>query len=181
MIEIRIHGRGGQGTVVAADLLALAFSKEGRFVQSFPSFGPERRSAPLATFVRVDDMPIRLRCEIYNPHYLLVTDSSLLTYLDVTSGLRTDGWIVINSRRAPESFGLPSEFHVATIDANAIAIEHKLGTRTNPIANTTILGAFVKITGLMNINALAESIKETIAERTEANIAAAREGYDRAN
>jgi 2-oxoacid:acceptor oxidoreductase gamma subunit (pyruvate/2-ketoisovalerate family) len=180
MIEIRIHGRGGQGTVVAADLLALAFSKEGSFVQSFPSFGPERRSAPLATFVRVDDTPIKLRCEIYNPHHLLVTDSSLLSSSNIISGLREGGWIVINSPKDPASFGLPDKFHVATIDANAIAFKHNLGTKTNPIANTTMLGAFTRITGLLGLNAMIESMKDTLTDHKEANIAAAREGYDKA-
>jgi 2-oxoacid:acceptor oxidoreductase gamma subunit (pyruvate/2-ketoisovalerate family) len=181
MIEIRIHGRGGQGTVVAADLLALAFSKEGRFVQSFPSFGPERRSAPLATFVRVDDTPIRLRCEIYNPNHLIVTDSSLLASSNIVSGLRDGGWIIINSRKHPASFGLPDKFHVATIDADSIAFKHNLGTKINPIANTTMLGAFTRITGLISINAVVESLRETMTDRTEANIAAAREGYDNAS
>jgi 2-oxoacid:acceptor oxidoreductase gamma subunit (pyruvate/2-ketoisovalerate family) len=179
MIEIRIHGRGGQGAVVAADLLALAFSKEGKFVQSFPSFGPERRSAPLATFVRVDDTPIRLRCEIYNPNHLLVTDSSLLTSLDIISGLREGGCIVVNSRRDAASFALSDKFRVATADANAIALEHGLGTKTNPIANTALLGAFARITGLISINAIVESIKDTITVRTGDNIAAARESYDK--
>jgi 2-oxoacid:acceptor oxidoreductase gamma subunit (pyruvate/2-ketoisovalerate family) len=180
MIEIRIHGRGGQGTVVAADLLALAFSKEGKFVQSFPSFGPERRSAPLATFVRVDDNPIRLRCEIYNPNHLLVTDSSLFAALDITSGLKERGSIVVNSRRDAVSFGISDKFQVASIDANEIAVTHNLGTRTNPIANTAMLGAFARVTGLISIDALADSISEMISNRTEANIAAAREGYARA-
>ena len=179
MIEIRIHGRGGQGAVVAADLLALAFSKEGKFVQSFPSFGPERRSAPLATFARVDDTPIRLRCEIYNPDHLLVMDCSLLTSLDITAGLKEGGCVVVNSRRNAASFGLSDKFKVATIDANAIAIEHNLGTKTNPIANTTMLGAFARTTGLISIGAVVESIRETITIRTEANIAAARESYDK--
>ncbi len=177
MIEIRIHGRGGQGTVVAADLLALAFSKEGKFVQSFPSFGPERRSAPVATFVRADDAPIRLKCGIYTPNHLLVTDSSLFTSLDIVSGLREDGWIVVNSRKNAESFGLPDKFRVAAIDANAIAIEHNLGTKTNPIANTALLGAFAGITGLISINAVVEAIREMITHHTEANISAARKGY----
>jgi len=177
MVEIRIHGRGGQGAVVAADLLASAFAKEGKCVQSFPSFGPERRSAPLASFVRADKAPIRLRCEIYNPDYLLVLDPSLIAAYDITSGLKEGGGIIINSRKNPESFEFARKFRVTTVDASAIAAGHHLGGRTNPIVNTAMLGAFAKATNLVGINAIIESIEESIPANTEGNIAAARESY----
>lgn len=179
MVEIRVHGRGGQGAVVAADLLALAFAKEGKCVQSFPSFGPERRSAPLAAFVRVDETPIRLRCEIYHPDYLLVLDPSLFKAYDITSGLKEGGGVIINSRQTPGSFEFANKFRVTTVDASSIAVEHKLGGRTNPIVNTAMLGAFAKATNLVGIDAIVDSIRESIPANREGNIEAARESYNR--
>jgi 2-oxoisovalerate/pyruvate ferredoxin oxidoreductase gamma subunit len=179
MIEIRVHGRGGQGSVVVADLLALAFAKENKYVQSFPSFGPERRSAPVTAFVRADDSPIRLRCAIYNPGYLLILDASLFSVPDFVSGLRESGYIIVNSRHEATSFGLMPRYQVATVDANAIAIAHHLGSKTNPIANTAMLGAFAKYTHLISIDSISDSIRESISINTEANIAAARESYDK--
>lgn len=180
MIEIRIHGRGGQGAVVAAELLAWALFKEGKYVQCFPSFGPERRSAPVAAFVRVDEAPIKLRCEIYNPDHLIVLDPSLVRTIDITAGLKEGGWILINSKKKPESFELPREFQVGTVDASTIAMKHKLGNRTNPIVNTVMLGAFAKVTGLVGINAVIEAVGEAVSIDKEGNIAATREGYDKA-
>ena len=178
MIEIRIHGRGGQGVVVAAELLALAFFKEGKHVQCFPSFGPERRSAPVAAFVRVDEARIRLRCEIYSPDHLIVLDPSLVQAIEITAGLKEGGGLLINSKKKPESFEL-REFRVATVDASMIAVKHKLGSRTNPIVNTVMLGAFAKVTGLVGITII-EAVREAVPSSKEENIAATREGYDKA-
>lgn len=180
MLEIRIHGRGGQGAVIAAELLASAFFKEGKYVQAFPSFGPERRSAPVQAFVRVDDAPIRLRCDIYRPDHLLVLDAALVHAVDVTSGLKDGGWILINSNKSPESFGFPGQFRVATVDASAIAVKHRLGSSTSPIVNTVLLGAFARVTGLVGIEAVVAAIDEGAPVNKEANIAAARESYEKA-
>jgi len=97
MIEIRIHGRGGQGAVIASEVLAMAAFREGKHVTSFPAFGVERRGAPVAAFTRIDDRPIRLKCEIYAPDHVVVLDPSLLQVVDVTAGLKPGGWILVNS------------------------------------------------------------------------------------
>jgi len=179
MIEIRIHGRGGQGAVVASELLASAFAREGKFVQAFPSFGPERRSAPLASYMRADDKPIRLRCEIYKPDYVLVLDPSLISCVNVSSGIKEGGWIIINGRKTLRSLKFDHKYQIALVDASAIAASHGLG-RTSPIVNTAILGAFAKVTGLVKIDSVIESIRESATNNVEGNIAAARESYKQA-
>lgn len=179
MIEIRIHGRGGQGAVVASQVLASALFREGKCVQSFPAFGVERRGAPVAAFTRVDDREVRLRCEIYEPDHLMVLDPTLIEAVNITSGLKDKGWVVINSDKSPKEFNLPSKFRIATVDANGIAVKHKLGTRTAPIVNTAILGAFSKATGIVGLEAVVEAVKEELPINPEANAAACREAYDR--
>lgn len=178
MIEIRIHGRGGQGAVVASQVLASALFKEGKCVQSFPAFGVERRGAPVAAFTRVDNREIRLRCEIYEPDHLMVLDPTLIEAINITSGLKENGWIVINSDTSPEKFDLPGTFRIATVDANTIAIKHTLGTRTAPIINTAILGAFSRATGIVGIEAVVEAVTEEVPFNPEGNAAACREAYD---
>ena len=178
MVEIRIHGRGGQGAVVASQVLASALFREGKCVQSFPTFGVERRGAPVAAFTRVDDREIRLRCEIYEPDHLMVLDPTLIEAIDITSGLKENGWIVINSDKEVSGFHLPSMFRIATVDANGIAVRHNLGTRTAPIVNTAILGAFAKVTEIVGIDSIIEAIKEELPLHPEGNAAACREAYD---
>ncbi|UCE19767.1 MAG: 2-oxoacid:acceptor oxidoreductase family protein [Gemmatimonadota bacterium] len=179
MIEIRIHGRGGQGAVVASQVLAAALFQEGKCVQSFPTFGVERRGAPVAAFTRMDDREIRLRCEIYEPDHLMVLDPTLIEAIDVTTGLKENGWIVINSDKHFGEFHLPSKFRIATVDANAIAVKHNLGTRTAPIVNTAILGAFSRITELVSIEAIVAAVKEEVPLNPEENAAACREAYEK--
>ena len=118
MIEIRIHGRGGQGAVVASKVMASAFFKQGKWVQAFPSFGAERRGAPVAAYTRVDDREITLRCSVRNPNHLIVLDENLTRNPDITQGLKEGGWIVINSEKDPKEFRLSHQFHVATVDAS---------------------------------------------------------------
>ncbi len=166
--------------VIAADLLAVAFAKEGKYVQSFSTFGPERRSAPVTAFVRMADTPVRLRCEIYNPDHLIVLDPNLVLTGDVTPGLKEGGWIVINSGKEPENFAFLRKYRVATIDAGTISVKHGLGTRTSAIVNTSMIGAFTKITGLVGINSIIEAIQEVMPFNMEANIAIAKESYDKA-
>ena len=177
MLEIRIHGRGGQGAVIASQALAVAAFREGRYVQAFPAFGVERRGAPVVAFARISDRPIRIRSQIYNPDHIIVLDPTLLQAVDVTAGLKENGWIIINSDREPGEFDLPPKFRVATVDANSIAVKHHLGTRTAPIVNTAILGAFSRITGIVGLEAVLEAIRETVPIRQEENIAAAKEAY----
>ena len=177
MIEVRIHGRGGQGAVIASKVLADAVFREGRYVQSFPSFGVERRGAPVAAFTRIDETPVRLRCQIYSPDHVMVLDPSLMQVVDVTAGLKNGGWVLINSEQPPASFDLPSGFHVATVDANAIAIKYRLGPRTAPIVNTAILGAFARITGIVQLETVEKAVRDAVPVKPEDNVAATREAY----
>ncbi len=174
MLEIRVHGRGGQGAVIASKTLAAAFFAEGKDVQAFPAFGVERRGAPVAAFVRTDDRPILLRCEIREPDHVIVLDPTLLEAVNVTQGLRPGGWVVINTPDPPGKVPLPPEFRTATVDAGAIARAHGLGPPNAPIVNTAILGAFAAATGLVGLDAVLQAIRQTLPARTEDNVAAAR-------
>lgn len=175
MRELRIHGRGGQGAVIASKVLAVALFREGRWVQSFPAFGVERRGAPVTAFVRVADAPVRLRCEVAAPDDLIVLDPTLITAVDVTAGLKPGGGILINSARSPEEYGeLAGRFRVATVDASALATAHRIGTRTQPIVNTAILGAFARWSGLVGLDAVCQAIEEEVPVHGDANVAAAR-------
>ena len=180
MIEIRIHGRGGQGAVIASEVLASAFFKEGKFVQAFPAFGVERRGAPVAAFTRVDDQPIRIRHFIYEPDHIIILDPTLIESTQVDSGLKENGWIVMNTDKPPRTFGRFSRFRVATVDANRIALEHKLGSATAPIVNTAILGAFSKITGMVSVDSLVEAMAEFVPVNKAGNAAAIKEAYEKA-
>lgn len=177
MIEIRFHGRGGQGAVVASKVLAVAFFHEGLYVQSFPAFGVERRGAPVMAFLRVDREPIQLRVNIYHPDHIIVLDPTLIGAVDVTSGLKPNGWVLINSAHPPEFFKGLKDFRVATVDATSIAIRNGLGSRTNPIVNTAILGAFSRVSGLVGIDSVALSIREETPGKKDENARAAREAY----
>jgi 2-oxoacid:acceptor oxidoreductase gamma subunit (pyruvate/2-ketoisovalerate family) len=152
MRELRLHGRGGQGTVIASKLLAVALFLEGRQVQSFPMFGVERRGSPVTAFLRVDDEPLKLRCEIQEPDDLIVLDPTLIGATDITAGLKPGGRILINTDQAPEDFPqLLERFHVSTIDATGIAVRHGLGGKSQPIVNTAILGAFAADGGQISV------------------------------
>lgn len=181
MIEIRFHARGGQGAVTAASILAGAFFFEGKDVQSFASYGGERRGAPVLAFTRVNNEKIRLRSNIYNPDHVVVLDAALLKMADVTSGLKHGGWILSNSDQEPDSLGFPQCFHVATIDANSIAAKYHLGSRTAPIVNTVILGAFSKVTGLVRLDSIFKVMSGYVLENLDGNKVAAKEAFHRVN
>ena len=175
MRELRFHGRGGQGTVVASKLLAVALFREGRQVQSFPAFGVERRGAPVTAFLRVSDAPILLRCEITQPDDLIILDATLIGATDVTAGLKAGGSILINSQRSPDAYpDLAGRFRVATVDASAIAQRFGLGSKTQPIVNTAILGALAVATELVTLDSVCEAIREEVPHKPEANMHAAR-------
>ena len=157
--EIRIHGRGGQGGVTAAELIARAAYKEGKWVQAFPYFGAERRGAPVKAFARISDDPILIRSQIYNPDYVIVLDESLLDVANVTEGLKKDGIIIINTRKKPSEIDLAG-YRVATVDATGIALELGLLVAGLPVVNTAMVGAFAKATGEIKIESVIESIKE---------------------
>lgn len=175
MRELRIHGRGGQGAVIASKLLASALFHEGKSVQAFPAFGVERRGAPVTAFLRASDGPILLRCEITHPDDLIILDPTLIKAIDVTQGLKPGGSILINSDRSPETYeSLVKHFRVSLVDASGIARKHGLGSKTQPIVNTAILGAFATDSGMVGLDAICDAIQEAVP-KPERNIEAARE------
>ena len=178
MLEIRFHSRGGQGGVIAGKLLAVAFDLEGKYVQTFPSFGVERRAAPVQTFLRLDDKPIRIRNQVYTPDMLVILDPSLITFTPVLAGLKNEGTIIINTEKEVEDFDFHQKYKTHIVNASRIALKHKLGSVTQPIVNTAILGAFAKITGLVSIDSVLKAIKEEVPVKREENAAAAREAYE---
>ncbi len=179
MIEIRFHGRGGQGTVVASKILADAISKDGNYVQAYPEFGVERRGAPVFAFIRIDDSPIYDKSRIYEPDHIVVVDPTLIEAIDVTEGLKEGGIIIVNSDKKPEELKFPDKYKVVTINATAIAIKHKLGTLAAPIVNTSVVGAVVKILNLAKIESVLEAIREGVPSKPEDNVAAAKEAYEK--
>ncbi|WP_297056364.1 pyruvate ferredoxin oxidoreductase subunit gamma [Thermosulfurimonas sp.] len=167
MIEVRLHGRGGQGAVTSAELIAVAAINQGKYAQAFPSFGPERRGAPVQAFVRVSEHPIRTREKIYFPDVVLVLDPSLPSIVKVTSGLKEDGWVILNSHKSEKELRemLGWQGKMAVVDATKIALE-ELGL---PITNTTMLGAFLAATGLVDQGYLEEALEERFGRLAEKN------------
>lgn len=177
--EIRIHGRGGQGSVTAAELLAHAAFTEGKWVQAFPYFGAERRGAPVKAFARISDKPILVHSQIYNPDYVIVLDHAIYKTVDITEGLKKDGIIIINSRKRPEEVGLKN-CRVATVDATGIALELNLLVTGLPVVNTSIVGAFAKATGEVELTSVLKAVKETWSGGAgEKNARAAELAYER--
>lgn len=163
---------------MASSIIADAIFHEGREVQSFPMFGVERRGAPVAAFIRVDDKPIRVKCEIEEPGYVLVLDPTLTEAVDVTAGVEAGGVILVNSPLEAEKLGLGEGFDVHTLDGTSLAVAQGLGTRTAPIVNTTMLGAFASVTGLVGIDALAAAIEKAFPrDREKKNAQAARKAF----
>lgn len=179
MLSIRFHGRGGQGTVIASKLLANALFREGWEVQAFPSFGAERTGAPVAAFLRADRRPITLHCQVYDPDIVVVLDSLLMRAVDVTAGLTAGGRLLVNSSRAPLELGVTAGIEVATCDATGIALAHGLGTRTQPIVNTAIIGALAAFTGIVSIESVLAAIPDVVPINVDANEQAARDACAR--
>ncbi len=177
MEEIRFHGRGGQGSVVASVLLAQAAFMEGKIVQAFPFYGIERRGAPVTAFTRIDDKKIRIKHKIDEPGYVVVLDSTLIGMVDVTKGLKAGGLVLINTNEANKTFGFEKDFKVATIDAGTIANEFGLGSKSSPIVNTAILGAFAKFTGLVKMASVIDAITERVPVKVEGNVKAAEQAF----
>ncbi len=177
MIEIRFHGRGGQGAVVASELLAQAAFRDGRVPQSFPFFGVERRGAPVTAYTRIDDRPIPVRTSITTPDVVVVLDPGLLKTTRVTEGIRPGGLLLVNTPRPAESLVAPAEVRRGTVDATRIALAHGLGTPMLPIVNTALLGALARATGVVSLEALGRAIDEFVPRSPEENRLAAREGY----
>jgi 2-oxoacid:acceptor oxidoreductase gamma subunit (pyruvate/2-ketoisovalerate family) len=178
MQEIRFHGRGGQGTVVASILLAKAFFRDGYYVQTFPVFGVERRGAPVEAYLRLDKEKILIRCNVYTPDHVVVQDVKLLENVNVTGGLKPGGWILINASGQRDNLEAFTGYRLAWVDATGIAIQNQLGTRTHPIINTAMIGAFARIMEMPPIDMISEAIKEDIHTRPEQNIKACQDAYE---
>jgi len=180
MFEIRFHGRGGQGAVTAAEVLAQAAFLEKKYAQSFPQFGTERRGAPVAAFCRISDKKINIHSQIYQPDCVVVLDISLLKTVDIAAGLKKNGWLVLNTSQKP---GYPDYFdrfgieRIATVDATLIALSKELGSEKTPIVNTTILGALVRATKIVRLQSLIEAIFQKIEQKKEANAAACAKAF----
>jgi len=176
ILEVRWHGRGGLGAVTSAELIARAATNEGKYAQSFPSFGPERRGAPVIAFLRISDEFIRIRTDIYEPDIVVILDPTLLRAVDVTSGLKDTGKTIINSRRSPEELKTEFGFNwpIASVDATKIARE----TIKLPITNTAMIGAFLKVSDAVKVNSVVEELKERFGARAEANIEAMKRAYN---
>ncbi len=177
LIEIRWHGRGGQGAVTSAELVAKAAINEGKYAQAFPSFGPERRGAPVLSFVRISsEQPIKIRSEIAQPDVVVVLDPGLLRIVNVTSGLKENGVLVINTRSSLQDIEseLGAKWQLAIIDATKIARE-LLGV---PITNTTMVGALIRATGVVKLESLFEPLKQRFEHLAERNINAMKRAYE---
>lgn len=180
MLQIRIHGRGGQGVVTAAEMLSIAAFEQGRHAQAFPSFGSERTGAPVIAYCRMDDQEIRLREPILSPDVLIVQDPTLLHQVDVFQGLQPDGYVLINSKRSFHDLGLADiearfrRERLTTLPATEIALKH-LG---RPLPNAVLLGGFAALSGLIALDAVAHAIRVKFAGKlADGNVAAATEAY----
>ena len=176
LIEIRWHGRGGQGAVTSTEILAQSAIAEGKYAQAFPSFGPERRGAPVQAFNRVDSQaPVRIRADITNPDVVVVLDPSLLDKVNVTSGLKEGGPVIVNTRKTAKEikseFGI--DYPVATVNATKIARE-VLGV---PIVNTTMLGAVIRVTGVIDKEFSHAPLEKRFGRLGERNIQAMETAY----
>lgn len=181
MFQVRVHGRGGQGVVTAAELLSVAAFSEGRYAQAFPSFGSERTGAPVVAFCRLHDRPIRLREPIADPDALIVQDITLLRQVDVFAGLRADGYVLLNSEQDWATLGLADVAdrlgpgRALIVPASRLALSH-VG---RPVPNAALLGGFAAMTGLVSLGAVQAAIRDRFPDRiAEANAAAAAEAYE---
>ena len=181
MLQVRIHGRGGQGVVTAAEMLSIAAFDEGRHAQAFPSFGSERTGAPVVAFCRIADREIRVREPIMEPDAVIVQDPTLLHQIDVFGGLKPDGYVLINTNKPLESLGL-AEFlkgrppeRVCTLPATDIALKH-VG---RPVPNVPLLSGFAALSGLIRLESVERAIREKFSGKVaEGNIAAATEAFE---
>ncbi|MCU0313990.1 MAG: 2-oxoacid:acceptor oxidoreductase family protein [Solirubrobacteraceae bacterium] len=180
MFEVRIHGRGGQGVVTAAEMLSLAAFDEGRHAQAFPSFGSERNGAPVVSFCRIDDRPIRSREPVAEPDALLIQDPTLLHQVDVFAGLKPDGYLLVNTARSFAELGLgdfvagrPAQ-RLLTVPASDLAREHT----GRPVANAALLAGFAALSGLLSLASVELAIREKLPARVaEGNVLAARDAH----
>ncbi len=177
MIEVRFHGRAGQGIVTAAELLAHAVAMEEKFSQAFPFFGSEKRGPPVASFCRIDDKPIKLHEQIYEPDIVVVADASIFDAVDVCAGLKKNGTLIINTNKSIKELGLTlSGQKVFAVDGNEIAMR----TFNRLIVNTVMLGALAKATGIVKIDSIKKAIDEKFSQKiAEPNKAVVSECFDK--
>jgi len=178
MQEIRFHGRGGQGTVVASILMAKAFFKAGYYVQTFPVFGVERRGAPVEAYLRLAKEKILIRSNVYTPDHVVVQDAKLLQTIDVTSGLKPGGWILINAPAPPQNLALFTGYRLAWVDATGIAVHNQLGLGTQPIINTTMIGAFARVLEGPPFEMISEAIQQEITTQPQKNVSASQQAHE---
>lgn len=188
MQEIRFHGRGGQGAVIASKILAQALFFEDSYAQAFPTFGAERRGAPVAAFVRSDDTFINIRSRVITPDFVVVMAARLIESVPVSDGLKKGGIILINSdlQAAEFNFGKDGQerteppFRVVTINLNRIALEFGLGTEIMPLINAPVLGALAKVSGMVKPESLIRALPNFIPARLEDNEKALYAAYEKA-
>ncbi|HVJ75577.1 MAG TPA: 2-oxoacid:acceptor oxidoreductase family protein [Casimicrobiaceae bacterium] len=181
MLQVRMHGRGGQGVVSGAEMLSVAAFHEGRHAQAFPSFGSERMGAPVMAFCRIDDRPIRLREPVMAPDVLVIQDATLLHQVDLFNGLSPDGYVLLNSRQGYEALGLGDLMRrmrperLLALPATDIALEH-VG---RAVPNVPLLGAFAALTGIVHLDSVVAAIRGKFAGRlAETNVAAVHAAYE---
>lgn len=173
MLEIKFYGRGGQGTVIASQILARVFFLMGKYPQCFSVFGGERRGAPVAGFLRVDDKKIYLKCEIRRPDHMIYMASDLVDEKEIELSLKQGGLILINNALTANQFRGLHRFRLALVDALAVSEEAGLGGTIN----TAILGAYARANGEISMPHLEQAIRETVPAKIEANIVAAKRAY----
>jgi 2-oxoacid:acceptor oxidoreductase gamma subunit (pyruvate/2-ketoisovalerate family) len=179
--EIRWHGRGGQGAVTAATLLARAALYGGfRGTQAFPFFGAERRGAPVKAFTRISRSPILVHSQIYNPDVIIVLDSTLIRITNVLEGAKENAFLIVNTSKKPSELEVEGSFNTCTVDATGIALKHGLIVAGQPVVNTSILGAFSKATGLVDMKNIGRAILEGWkGDAGKRNLFAAEEAYEK--
>lgn len=179
LIEIVIHGRGGQGSVTAANLLVEAALLDGnKGVQAFPFFGAERRGAPVRAFARISESEIHLRSEIYTPDIVIVQDESIMDVVDILKGLKKDGKILINTENHPDDYDFSKKFKVATVDATGVALKHDIVVGGIPVVNTPILGAVPRILDKVTLDSIQKVIRNKWkGEQGEQNVKATEDTF----
>jgi len=180
MYEVIWHGRGGQGVVIAAQILAEAAYLQGfKGVTSAPTFGPERRGAPLTASTRISADPVRMVSQIEHADISVVLDPSLLSVVNILGTLKERGLIIINTPLKPEELALDAQISVATADAGGIAMKHRLMREGKPIVNTPMLGAFARASNLVSLEAMEKGMKSRLSSAVfTANVAALRDAYE---
>lgn len=176
MIELRFHGRGGQGAVTSAELLAHAAIAEGRYAQSFPSFGPERRGAPVLAFARISDEKIFLREQVYEPDVVLVLDPALLDIVNVADGVKDGGVVIVNTAEEPDSIRRRKGYscQVCTVNAQSIALE----VLKRPIVNTTMLGGAIRARDMVRLESLKHPLEDRFGALAARNFAVMQRAFD---